>query len=121
MRQLAGTLRFIQSAVPLKSRVTGEAGAPSAKDWWVAGVGGRQPETPGLPSLRSVQPRPPEPLTYIAHGVGRIKPAANAGTAQTKISGHHTLSPGSTMNWRAPLRQSLGLLGPAYDSARNTG
>ena len=25
------------------------------------------------------------------------------------------------MNWRAPLRQSLGLLGPAYDSVRNAG
>ena len=45
------------------------------------------------------------------------EPAAHAGTAQTRISGDDTLSPGSRMNWRAPLRQSLGLLGPAYTSA----
>ena len=32
MRELAGTLRFFQSTVRLKSRVTGEAGAPSAKN-----------------------------------------------------------------------------------------
>jgi len=29
------------------------------RSFWVAGVGERQLETPGLPSLRSVQPRPP--------------------------------------------------------------
>ncbi len=26
-----------------------------AMDWWVAGVGGSQPEPPGLPSIRLVQ------------------------------------------------------------------
>ena len=36
---------------------------------WVAGVGGRQPDTPGLPSLRSVQPRPPHPSISVGQSI----------------------------------------------------
>ena len=60
-------------------------------------------------------------LACIAHSVGRIKTATHAGTAQTRISGHHSLSLGSGLDWRTPLRLSSGLLGPAYHPLRNAG
>ena len=55
-------------------------------------------------------------LACIAHKAGRIKLAAAAGTAQTRTSGCDIVSRGSGFDWRTPLRQSLGLLGPAYGS-----
>ena len=54
-------------------------------------------------------------IGYDSTGVGRIKSAVYAGTAQTPISHGDTVSGGSGFDWRTPLRQSLGLLGPAYD------
>ena len=60
-------------------------------------------------------------LACIAHYVGRIKSATDAGTAQTWIPRRDTLSHRSGFDWRMPLRLSLGLLGPAYKPVRNTG
>ena len=45
----------------------------------VAGIGGRQPETPGLPSLRSVQPRPLDPISWLGQSTRQIS-AVPAGT-----------------------------------------
>ena len=61
------------------------------------------------------------PLSCIAHEVGRIKSAAPAGTAQTWICRCDTLSRGSGVHWRTPLRHSFGLLGPAYYPVRKAG
>ena len=57
-------------------------------------------------------------LTCIAHRVGRIKSATNAGTAQTRIIRCDTVWCGSAFDWRTPLRRSSGLLGPAYNTVR---
>ena len=59
-------------------------------------------------------------LACIAHGVGRIKSAADAGTAQTRIARRATLSCRSGFDWRTPLRLSSGLLGPAYKPVKSS-
>jgi len=50
---------------------------------------------------------------------GRIKTATHAGTAQTLAYRHNTISGGSGFDWRAQLRHSIGLPGPACETARN--
>jgi hypothetical protein len=58
-------------------------------------------------------------LACIAHGVGRTKAAACAGTAQTRVSRGDTFSAGLVFDWRSPFRHLPGLLGPAYIAVRN--